>query len=71
MRLSTTGPGKIDAAALIADDLAVRSDGAGEIEAHARYLAAVTTTGAGRIAVAGKAKCTVRAPAGGAVTRGK
>jgi hypothetical protein len=70
LRLSTNGPGSIDAARLVADDLTVRLDGPGETKAYARYLATVTTTGAGQITVAGKPNCTVRAPAGGAVACG-
>lgn len=69
-RLSTNGPGSIDASGLAADDLVVRLDGPGETLAQARYVANVSTTGLGRVVVTGNAKCTVRAPAGGAVTCG-
>lgn len=70
VRLSTNGPGAIDAAKLVADDLVVRLDGPGETNAQARYVAMVSTTGLGRVVVSGKPKCTVRAPAGGAVLCG-
>lgn len=70
-RLSTNGPGAIDASKLAADDLVVRLDGPGETLAQARYVATVSTTGLGRVVVTGNAKCTVRAPAGGAVACGK
>jgi hypothetical protein len=70
VRLTTNGAGSIDAADLVADDLVVRLDGLGEIRANARHLASVSTTGLGRVAVTGNAKCTVRAPDGGAVTCG-
>ena len=71
VRLSTNGPGSIDASALAADDLIVRLDGPGETLAQARYVANVSTTGLGRVVVTGNAKCTVRAPAGGAVACGQ
>ena len=70
LRLSTNGPGAIDASKLVADDLTVRLDGPGETLAQARYVATVSTTGAGRVVVTGNAKCTVRAPSGGAVVCG-
>ena len=70
VRLSINGPGTIEAAKLVADDLTVRMDGPGETNAQARYVANVSTTGAGRIVIAGKPRCTVRAPAGGGVVCG-
>ena len=39
--------------------------------AQARYQAAVSLTGLGRVTVAGKPKCTVQAPAGGRVVCGE
>ena len=69
-RLVTNGPGMIDAGALTAKDLIVRQDGAGETRANAAYSAQVTTTGLGRVTVAGNAKCTVKAAAGGPVSCG-
>jgi hypothetical protein len=69
-RLSTNGPGSIDAAKLTVDDLTVRLDGPGETLANARYLAAVNATGLGRIVVTGNAKCTVRAPSADTVVCG-
>ncbi len=69
-RLLTSGPGTIDAGALVANDLIVRLDGTGETRAAARYTAEVTDTGLGRVTVTGPAKCTVTAPAGGQVACG-
>ncbi len=70
-RLLTNGPGTIDASALAADDVTVRLDGPGETTAQARYTATVSSTGLGRVTVAGKPKCTVQPPAGGSVTCGE
>ena len=70
LRLSTNGVGTIDAAKVDADDLMVRLDGPGETRAQARYTAAVSSGGSGRVIVAGKAKCTVRAPTGSDVVCG-
>ncbi|WP_374945267.1 GIN domain-containing protein [Sphingomonas sp.] len=69
-RLSTNGPGEIDAAGLATDDLTVRVDGPGETRAQARYQAAISMTGLGRVVVTGNATCTIRAPAGGDVVCG-
>lgn len=69
-RLLTNGPGTIDAGALVADALTVGVDGPGETKAGARFTAQVTNTGLGHVAVIGSAKCTVVAPAGGAVECG-
>ena len=63
-RLLTNGPGTIDAGALVADDLFVRLDGAGETRAQARFTAQVVNTGLGRVTVVGNAKCSVKAVAG-------
>lgn len=70
LRLSTNGTGTIDAAKVDADDLVVRLDGPGETRATARYTATVGSAGSGRVIVAGKPKCTVRAPAGSDVVCG-
>lgn len=70
-RLSTNGPGGIDASGLVADDLTVRVDGPGETLAQARYQAAISMTGLGRVVVTGNATCTIRAPTGGDVACGK
>ncbi len=69
-RLSLNGTGTIAAPELIADNATVRLEGPGEIATHARFAAQVTSTGLGRVTVAGSPKCTVRAPAGGPVTCG-
>jgi len=71
VRLTTSGSANIAAAALVADDLTVRLDGSGAIDAQARYTAAVTTTGLGGVMVYGKPACTVNAVAGGPVSCGK
>lgn len=70
VRLLTNGPGTIDASALVASTLSVRLDGTGETRANARFTAEVTTTGLGRVVVTGKARCTVKAQAGGPVECG-
>jgi hypothetical protein len=70
VRLTTNGPGRIDAGALAADELSVRLDGTGETLARARYRAQVSNTGIGTVSVAGAPKCEVLAPAGGTVTCG-
>lgn len=70
LRLMTNGSGSIDADALDADDVLVRLDGIGETRARARYLANVSSTGAGKVRIAGKPKCTVRAAADSAATCG-
>ena len=70
LRLSTNGAGSIDAAKLVSDELTVRLDGPGDTQAQARYTATVSSTGAGRVIVAGKPKCIIRAPAGSDVVCG-
>lgn len=70
LRLSTNGVGTIDAGEVDADDLVVRLDGPGETRARARYNATVGSAGSGRVIVAGKPKCIVRAPAGSDVVCG-
>ena len=69
-RLVTNGNGTIDAGALDAGDLFVRLDGPGVTRASARYTASVDNVGLGQVAVAGNAKCTIRAAAGGPVACG-
>lgn len=69
-RLLSNGPGTIDAGDLQADQLVVNLDGSGETRAQARYTAQVTNTGLGRVIIAGNAKCTVKAAAGGPVSCG-
>ena len=70
-RLITSGPGTIDAAGLVVDDLTVHLDGVGETKAAARYTAQVTNSGLGSVTIAGNAKCRVDAAAGGPVVCGK
>lgn len=68
--LVANGPATIDAAGLEAGEIVVRLDGPGTIGARARYTAQVSNTGLGTVTVAGDAKCTVRAVAGGRVDCG-
>lgn len=70
-QLSTNGPGAIDAGGLVADEVTVRVDGPGSVKAQARYEATVDNLGLGQVEVAGRPKCTVRAPVGGAVVCGE
>ena len=69
-RMLTNGPGTIMAIPLIAGNLLVRLDGPGETQASARFTADLTSTGLGRIVVAGGAKCTTNAQAGGPILCG-
>ena len=70
-RLTTSGTASIAATPLVVNDLAVRLDGNGAIDAQARYTATVTATGLGAVTVYGKPACTVSAGAGGPVSCGK
>lgn len=70
-RLTTSGTGTIDAGALDAGDLTIRLDGAGETRARARYTATIANMGLGTVTVAGRPKCRVEAPGGGAVVCGE
>ena len=70
-RLIASGPGVIDASALVVNDLTVHLDGVGAINAAARYTAQVTNAGLGTVSVGGTAKCRVDAAAGGPVVCGK
>ncbi|MBS0478952.1 MAG: DUF2807 domain-containing protein [Proteobacteria bacterium] len=69
-RMATNGPGTIMAIPLVVSDLVVRLDGPGETQATARFTADLTSTGLGRIVVAGGAKCTTNAQAGGPILCG-
>ena len=69
-RFVVNGAGGVDAGKLDADELNVRLDGPGEVSARARFTANLVNTGLGRIAVAGPARCSVKADAGGPVTCG-
>jgi hypothetical protein len=69
-RLSLNGTGAIAAPELTADTAVVRLEGPGEIAAHARYAAQVTSNGLGRVTVTGAPKCTVTATSGGPVSCG-
>jgi hypothetical protein len=64
VRLLSNGSGTIDAATLVANELTVAQDGPGEVRAQARYTAAITNTGAGRVTVSGQPRCVLRAVAG-------
>lgn len=69
-RLMTNGSGTIAATPLTVGDVTVRLDGPGETQVTTRYTANVTSTGLGRIVVAGNPKCTVKALAGGPIKCG-
>lgn len=69
-RMLTNGSGTILATPLTVSDLVVRLDGPGETQASARFTADLTSTGLGRIVVAGGAKCTSKAQAGGPILCG-
>jgi len=69
-RLLTNGSGTIMAMPLSVGDLVVRLDGPGETQATARFTADLASTGLGRIVVAGSAKCTTKAQAGGPILCG-
>lgn len=70
LRLSESGSGALDAAALTGDDLVLRLDGPGNVQARARYTADVLTTGVGAASVAGSPACRVKAVAGGPIRCG-
>ena len=69
-RLQTNGAGVIAAIPLMVGNLIVRLEGPGETQVSARLTADLTSTGLGRIVVAGNAKCIVRAQAGGPILCG-
>lgn len=69
-RLLTNGTGSIAAIPLTVGDLLVRLDGPGDTQVSARFTADLTSTGLGRIVVAGNAKCTAHAQAGGPILCG-
>ncbi|MEO5494030.1 MAG: DUF2807 domain-containing protein [Sphingomonas sp.] len=69
-QLQTNGSGTILAIPLTVNDLIVRLDGTGETQVSARFTADLTSTGLGRIVVAGGAKCTAKAQAGGPILCG-
>lgn len=69
-RFVVNGAGNVVATALDAGELTVRLDGPGEVAARARFIANVTNTGLGRVAVAGTAKCQVKAVTTGSVMCG-
>lgn len=69
-QLQTNGSGTIMAMPLTVNDLIVRLDGTGETQVSARFTADLVSTGLGRIVVAGGAKCTTKAQAGGPILCG-
>jgi hypothetical protein len=69
-RLLTNGSGTIMALPLTVSDVLVRLDGPGETQVTARFTADVTSTGLGRVIVAGSAKCVTNAQAGGPIECG-
>jgi len=66
-----SGAGNVDASALAVTDLAVQGQGAADQRYQAARTAEVTLRGVGRIAVTGKAKCTVRNLGTGTVACGQ
>lgn len=71
VRLSTNGPVRMQAGALVASDLLLRTDGNGEMIVQARYTAGISTAGLGSVTVYGKPACTVRGTPDGPVSCGK
>lgn len=69
-RFQLSGPGTVEATALVANDLIARSEGNGELRLNARYTADVTSSGLGAITVAGKPACTVKSAGGGPISCG-
>ena len=69
-RLSANGPAAITAGGLEAGDLLVMLDGAGEVDARARYTATIANNGLGRVTVAGTPKCRVTGAGAGPVRCG-
>ena len=69
-RLLSDGAGNIAASPLDVGDVLIRLDGYGEIRAHARYTADLTSNGLGRIVVSGTPKCVVRKQTGGPIQCG-
>jgi hypothetical protein len=70
VRLSTNGPSRMAAGALVAGDLTVRTDGNGEMIAQARYTAVIASAGVGSVTIYGTPTCTVRGNANGPVNCG-
>jgi hypothetical protein len=69
-RLLTNGSGTIMALPLTVSDVLVRLDGPGETQVTARFTADITSTGLGRVVVAGSAKCVTNGQAGGPILCG-
>jgi len=70
-RIAVSGAGDVDADALVAGDLTLSSDGAGQVRARARYTAAVANAGAGQVTVAGTPRCVIRPGSRGPVACGR
>ena len=71
VRLSTVGTVAMQAGALVADDLLLRTDGNGEMVAQARATAGITAAGVGAVTVYGSPACTIRGAPAGPVRCGK
>lgn len=69
-RMTLSGAGMVDAAALAVDALTSDSEGAGDHRLRAVKSAAVTARGIGRTVVLGRPTCTVRNIGSGSVTCG-
>lgn len=61
-RFLTYGAGSIDASGMVASDLTVHAQSAGEGNFTARYTANITALGAGSVQVAGDAACRISGP---------
>lgn len=69
-RLSSNGPGGMQAGGLVAGDLVLSADGGGDVTAQARFTATVAALGIGAVTVYGKPACTLRGTPNGPVTCG-
>ena len=69
-RFQLSGPGTVDAAALVANDVIARSEGNGALRLNARYTADLTSTGLGAITVIGKPACKNHSTGGGPIICG-
>jgi len=69
-RIGISGSGNLDADALVAGDLSLTTDGAGETRVRARYTARIANGGAGQVVVAGTPKCVIVPGATGPVRCG-
>lgn len=71
VNLSTNGSAQMQAGNLVAGDLAINTDGNGDMTAQARFTATITAAGVGSVTVLGKPACIVRGKPSGPVSCGK